>query len=176
MKLDYSLFSKRLFFRTLTKKDVGEKYLNWLKDNKVTRFLETRFENQTKKEIITYVKKSIKSNDTLLLGIFLKDQNIHIGNIKICSISWHHKHCTLGILIGDRQAHNQGYATETILRISQFCRNRLKMQKVCAGLYKNNIASKKAFKKAGFIVEGVQKQHWKEQNKRVDGLLMAKTF
>ena len=176
MKLLKPLISENLFFRTLTNKDVGAKYLKWLQDKRLTKYLEVRFEHQTKQKIKKYIEKCNKSYDTILIGIFLRKQKTHIGNIKICSISWHHKHCTVGILIGDRHAHNQGNATESISRITQFCRIQLKMKKVSAGLYKSNIPSHKAFRKSGFFIEAVLKKHWKEGKKWVDGLLMAKTF
>lgn len=174
MRLKKNLFSNRLVFRTLTKTDVGDQYLKWLRDKKITKFLEVRLQKQTKQTIRNNVNKHNCSSDSFLLGIFLKNQNLHIGNIKIYSISKYHKHCTIGILIGERQAHNQGYATESILRVSQFCKNNLNLKKISAGIYKNNIASRKAFQKAGFSVEAVQKRHRREGKKWVDSLLMAK--
>lgn len=174
MKLKQPLFSDRLLLRVLTKSDVGENYIKWLRNKKTTKFLEARLQKQTREKIESYVEKCRKCRSTFLFGIFLKKKKIHIGNIKLCSISRHHKHCTIGILIGERQAHNQGYATESILCVVRFCKIKLKMKKVLAGLYKNNKASQKAFSKAGFFVEAVQKKHWKMGNKWVDGLLMAK--
>ena len=49
-----------------------------------------------------YIKEKRNKFDCLFLGIFLKDANKHIGNIKLEPIDFENKKATLGILIGDK--------------------------------------------------------------------------
>ena len=50
--------------------------------------------------------------------------------------------------------------------ISQFGFNQLKLAKLSAGCYENNIGSKKAFEKSGYQIEGFFRNHVKLINGR----------
>ena len=42
------LSSQRLIYRTLSVEDVTQNYVDWLNDSEVNRYLETRYNHQTK--------------------------------------------------------------------------------------------------------------------------------
>ena len=63
------------------------------------------------------------------LGIFLKENNTHIGNIKIGNINHFHGYGDLGFLIG-KDHWNKGYGTESIKLATNYAFNQLKLHKV----------------------------------------------
>ena len=84
MRLDSPLGGDAIVLRTLAPEDVTAGYLAWLHDADVNRYLEVRFAPPGSiEELAAFVASANASDDTLLLGIFLRAARRHIGNIKL---------------------------------------------------------------------------------------------
>lgn len=166
--------TERLYLRTLKKDDASEGYLGWLKDEEITRYLEIRHSTQTIETIQSFVEKMRQSTEDLLLGIFIKDTDQHIGNIKLGPVSWRYKRAHIGIMIGEKDAWGKGYAPETINALCDYCKDDLGLRKVVAGAYISNQGSVKAFAKAGFDQEGHFKEYWVLDGKPEDEIFMGR--
>ena len=152
MITDGPIETARLLLRNLTGADVTQRYLSWLNDPEVLRYLEIRFSKVSDlKELGSFVNAVNKSTDTLMLGIFRKDTGQHIGNIKLGPIKFDHARAEIGFLIGDRLSWGAGYASEAIQAVAQFGLERLNLAKIGAGCYETNLGSMKALLKAGFL-------------------------
>lgn len=174
MILDVPINTERLILRTLGTDDVGQHYLDWMSDPEILRYLEVRFSvPQTIYELEKFVTHVNASDNELLLGIFLRDSQRHIGNIKLGPICKNHNRADLGFIIGERTAWGKGYATEAIAAVSRFALTELKLAKVTAGCYASNQGSARALAKAGFGQEGRLSSHWSVDGKREDGLLFG---
>ncbi len=160
MLLDTPLESARLRFRNLGPDDVSERYLSWLRDTDVAQYLEIRFAEQTMESTRAYIEQMNASVDSLFLGIFQREGDLHIGNIKLGSVDAHHRHEDFGIVIGDRSCWGRGYAAEAINTLTGYCFSVLKLHKLSCGLYAANEGSRRAFLKAGWFEEGRRRQHW----------------
>lgn len=160
MLLDEPIRTGRLVLRTLTPNDVSDRYLSWLRDPEVSRYLEVRFDPQGKESILAYVEAMNQSPDNLLLGLFLREGGTHIGNIKLGPIDPHHRRGDFGIIIGSRRHWGKGYATEAIKALTDHAFAALGLHKVSAGLYAANEGSRRAFLKAGWLEEGRRRKHW----------------
>ena len=148
------LETPRLYLRNLTENDVTPNYVSWLNDKEVNRYLESRYRNYSKDDLVQYVRYVNNQKQSSLFGLFLKKDNKHIGNIKIDGINDYHLRGTIGLLIGDKSQWGRGYATESIDAVSRYGFDNLNLLKVCAGCYESNIGSKRAFEKVGYKVEG----------------------
>ncbi len=173
MKLDRPIESTRLRLRALTPADVTDRYVSWLGDVEVTRYLEVRFTEQTVASVSAYVQQMNASPDDLLLGIFLKDAGDHIGNIKLGAVDRNHGRAEVGIVIGDRASWGKGFATEAIAALTGHAFEALDLHKVSCGLYEANEASRRAFLKAGWFEEGRRRQHWSCDGAWLDDVQMA---
>lgn len=175
MILDEPIHTLRLILRTLVLADVGERYLEWLGDPAITRFLEVRH-NQPRsiEDLNSFVQAMRDSDSDLLLGIFLKDSGRHVGNVKLGSIDRRYRRADIGFLIGERDAWGRGFATEAIIAASDLAFERLGMQKVTAGCYAGNAGSARALTKAGFVLEARLHAHWVIDGMQEDGLLFAR--
>lgn len=154
------LESGRLILRSIQLSDVSEKYLSWMTDPLVTCYLESRFQQQNLDSIKNYVMSFNNDNNNFFFIIIDKDKNEHIGNIKLGCINWTHGFGEIGLMIGDKTYWGKGYATEAILTITKFGFQKFKLNKLLAGCYENNVGSLKAFKKAGFEIEGISRNRY----------------
>jgi ribosomal-protein-alanine N-acetyltransferase len=158
-KLQQVLEGERISLRELRPSDVNANYYRWMNDPEVIRFLECRFATNSMDAIKDSVNKILRDRDSIFLAIMLKNENRHIGNIKIGPINRIHRFADVGLLIGERDCWGKGYATEALRLVKHYAFKTLNLHKLTAGCYEVNKGSEKAFKKAGFTVEGVRKKH-----------------
>ena len=83
-------------------------------------------------------------------------------------ISWKDRHAEIGILIGDEKSRGKGYATEAIRLVADHAFNKLNLRKLYTGMVKGNEASKRAFEKVGFRIEGTLREHFYLNGKYLD--------
>jgi ribosomal-protein-alanine N-acetyltransferase len=160
MILDNNLQTPRLNLRMLSAADASEEYLSWMRDPVVNQYLESRFSvPECTQDLVRFIEYVNASPDCLLLGIFLREDGRHIGNIKIGPVVKQHARAELGYLIGDRYAWNKGYGSEAIREMARYGIEELGMAKITAGIYETNIGSAKALLKAGFILEATVSSH-----------------
>ena len=174
MRLKKELNNNVIFLRNLQKEDATHAYLRWLSDPVVTAYLEVRFSPpQSLEELVSFVNETNESDDSLLLGIFLTENNQHIGNIKLGPINWNHLVGEIGFLVGDREQWGKGYASAAISLITEYAFSYLGLAKLTAGYVQENEGSRRALRKAGFVEEGRRASQALIAGERQDGILMG---
>jgi len=148
MKKVEKIVGEKIYLRPLTMKDVTEKYCGWLNDPEINKYLETR--SLTLEKLREYVKEKINKQDVLFCGIFDRDTNLHIGNVKLEPLDWINKKTIFGIMIGDRNYWGKGLGTEATKLISDYALNELQMNEVELGVIADNIKACKVYERAGF--------------------------
>lgn len=175
MKLESPLIGERLLLRNLGAEDATDRYLAWLSDAVVTRHLEVRFSPpDSVDDLVKFIFANNASSDTLMLGIFLRSDGRHIGNIKLGPINRHHGTGDIGLVIGDRSEWGKGHAHAAIELLTDYAFTRLNIAKLTAGCYADNEGSRRAFLKAGFFEEGRRVAQWLVDGRRQDGILLGK--
>ena len=154
------LAAVEIHLRELGPDDVTERYLAWLNDPEVKRYLETRHRRQDLEAIRAFVAHVNASEDEHLFGICLTADGRHIGNIKLGPIKANHSLADVSLFTGERDCWGQGYASEAIRLVSAFAIEELGLSKLAAGFYAPNEASISAFAKAGFSREGLRRKHY----------------
>lgn len=149
-----TIMSERLLFKTLSEKDVSERYVGWLNDPDVNRFLETRFSSQTIESCRKFVSDMENDPASFLFGIFNKETSEHIGNIKLGFINTNHRTGQLSFFIGEKSYWGKGFATESIRSLTKWGFDELRLERIEAGCYDTNMGSLRAMLKAGYSVEG----------------------
>lgn len=158
----------QLYLRKLSVQDATLQYYHWLQDEEVTKFLEIRFLDNSLDEIRQYILDTNSEAANLFLAICLKKNDSHIGNIKLGPIDSHHGFSPISLFIGDKSCWGKGYATKAITLLSRYAFESLNLNKIISGCYEPNIGSRKAFEKAGFTLEGVQKKQYLFEDQWVD--------
>lgn len=140
----------------MTVDDVTSTYLGWMRDPEATRFLEARFSEHTIESLRQFVVTMSERDDTVLLAIVALESDTHIGNIKIGPIDRHHGTADIGLLIGERDAWGRGYGTEAIKLATDYAFRELGLRKLTAGCYGANVGSATAFRRAGWVEDGMR--------------------
>ncbi len=172
MMTSVKIQGERLHLRALSPEDVTQSYLDWMRDPKVNRYLESRFSRHTLESLRSFVIAMNESPDNYLFGVFLEPRGEHIGNIKIGSISQHHRHADVGLIIGAKTAWGMGYGTEAIRLVTRHAFDHLGLNKLYAGMYAENAGSARAFLKAGYREIGVLKKHVLCDGRFIDSLMV----
>jgi RimJ/RimL family protein N-acetyltransferase len=172
--IDPRIEGERIYLRRLNDGDVSTTYLEWMNALEVNRYLESRFYEHTMESLRAFVATMASDLNNLFVGIFLKDGDRHIGNIKLGPINLWHGHADIGLLIGDRACWGQGYASEAIGILTDFAFEQIGLHRVTAGAYGDNEGSSRAFEKCGFTREGILRSHWLCDGEFQDGVCLGK--
>ena len=166
---------QRLYLREVNLSDVNENYWKWLNDPEVNQYLETRYIPQSLENIKSYVESMDGNPDEVFWAMCLKENDQHIGNIKLGPLNWYHRRADISLFIGEKEQWGKGLASEVISMVTNFAFNSLGLNKVSAGCYDVNIGSAKAFQKAGFEIEAELKNNLFFNGKFVSELCLALT-
>lgn len=159
--------------RCLRSDEAGHKYLSWLHDGEVNRYLEIRHSLPTSVADLAHFVDSVnQSTDSILFGIFLQD-GTHIGNIKLGPINSANRRADVGLLLGDKGQWGKGYATRAIRLVSDFAFRDLGLVRLTAGCHQPNQGSLRSFMKAGYQHEGTLDNYWQCEGQGVDGIMMG---
>jgi RimJ/RimL family protein N-acetyltransferase len=154
------LKGKNIFLGALSPKDRLEGYAGWINDQETTLFMGSGRFPTAAEDLRAYLKSYNNSKDGMILGIFSNKTAKHIGNITLHQIDWRNRNAEIGIIIGDKRSRGKGYATEAIALVTDHAFNKLNLHKLYTGMISGNEASKRAFEKVGFHVEGILKEHF----------------
>lgn len=162
------IVTERLLLRELEPSDCTAEYVGWLNDPGVTRFLETRHRRQDAVAVRAFVEAVAGRDDEYLLGIFLRPDNRHVGNIKVGPIHPIHRLADVSLLIGARDCWGKGLASEAIAATSLLAFKHLAVRKLSASMYAGNLGSTAAFIKCGYRREGLRRGHYDLDGTRSD--------
>ena len=157
------LETERLILSSVTIADCSENYLSWLNDTDVNMYLESGFYQHNMQVLVDFVNGYQSNKKAVFLVIRLKENNKHIGNIKIDKINYIHRNCEYGIMMGDKTEWGKGYAKEASIAIINYAFEELGLNKVNLGVIDSNDVAVKLYEKIGFVVEGVLKQNFYER-------------
>lgn len=149
------LQTNRLYLRPLTPDDASDRYIQWLNDPVVNRYLETK--SSSTDELRRYISDKQANPTCIFFGIFLKEDNRHIGNIKLDPVDLLKNEATIGILIGDRIWWGKGICTEVINEVVRFAFSEIYLKTLVLGVLSENTAAISCYKKAGFTIETTEK-------------------
>jgi len=136
--------------RALRPGEVTSAYVEGLNDPRVNRFIQSaQWERQTMDSAIAYVAANWADDRAVLFGIYT-DQILR-GTLRIHDMDWDLQSATMGIAIFDTKVWNRGLATATIEAGVRCVRDLLGLRCLRAGIDPENVASIRAFEKAGFV-------------------------
>lgn len=174
MILDAPIATDRLVLRPLTAADADGPYAAWMEDAEILRWLDVRFGPRDRAALTEFIETANAAPNVLLLAIVTRDDDRHIGNIKL-TVTERHRRADIGIIIGEKSHWGRGFAREAIEAIVEQARA-LGVERLFAGCVGPNLGSVGAFLKAGFEREGVQRAHWFDGETRHDVIMLGKVL
>ena len=163
-KLDLCVLDKNRHF---------DKCWQWINSLKITEFMGSNgvFPVPLSKEQEWFDKQNTDDKN-INLALETKEKK-HIGNIGLHQIDWIARHALAGIMIGEKEEWNKGYATEAEKLLLHHAFSNLNLNRIYAHVVTENTASVKAAEKAGFQKEGVLRQCVFKNNRYYDAFLLG---
>ena len=140
----------RTILKPLTESFCTQKYLSWLNDPEVYKYLSSGG-GCTMDQLVNFVRGKRLEN-IFFWAIIVKENDNHIGNIKIDKIDNKNLHGEYGIMIGDKSVWGKGYAAEVSKIVINFCFNVIGLMEVRLGVHKENFAAIKLYQNLGFSI------------------------
>jgi len=165
------LESERLILKPLGLPFLSQKYVNWMNDSDVNKFLSSGGGYSLDKLQIFLTE--VEKKDILFWAICIKNESKHIGNIKIDPVEIKHGICEYGIMMGDKNEWGKGFAKEASKLVIEFCFKSLNLRKMNLGVIESNKRAVKLYEKLDFVSEGKLINHVSSNGEFVNVLRMA---
>lgn len=164
---------KELYLRKITAEDISKIVLSWFNDKELMKFYTNSKKKITREILLKSIENGERNGNQFTYGIYhIEDQKL-IGTIKLGPINFNHKTSDLVALIGDRNYLGKGLSVEAIKLGNELAFKEFDIIKLHGGMYESNIPSIKAYRRAGWIVEGRLKGQFLVDKTREDRILVA---
>ena len=148
-----------------------DRYVGWLNDPQIVRFSEQRHRQHSLESCATYLD-GMHNSQGLFLSIELKGSELgHIGNISV-AIDVPNSTADLSIMIGEKRALGQGYATQAWRAVMKYLLIDAGIRKVTAGTMNVNEPMIRLMRRSLMQIDCVRPRHFLWEGVEVD-LLMA---
>jgi RimJ/RimL family protein N-acetyltransferase len=148
------LDGERVSLRGIRLGDCTDRYVAWLNDPDVNRYLETRWSVQDLDTVRQFVLDVHASGASTMLAIIDLADGRHVGNLKVGPVVAAHAYADVSYFIGEREAWGRGLAPDAIRVATAGAFERLGLHRLQAGVYEHNVASCRALERAGYTLDG----------------------
>ena len=147
----------KLSIRILQVEQMSQSIVDWYSNEEVVRYSDNQYRKFSFDGQCSYVQSCLENQDINLYGIF--DDTTHIGNITISGLTSYHRRAELAYFIGDTNYWGKGVASFAVAQIIEVANKEFNLNKLCAGIASENVASGKVLEKNGFVLEAIRKKH-----------------
>lgn len=152
MKLE----SERLYFKKLSLKELDGNYVSWLNDKEVCKFNSHCEVEYTKEMAIDFIKSLENDTSKVVYAVYLKENDVHIGNISLQEIDFKNKNAEIAYLFGEKQYWCQGYAKEASKILINLAFNEMNLHRLHFGTHIENTPMQRLGESLGFKKEGIK--------------------
>ena len=157
-KLQRNLLGSQFSLIPFTEEHISDRYIGWLNDPQINRFLEVRLVHQTYETVLEFVQSFYGSTEKYMWGVYLNESSTMIGTATLYNINRHHGSAEIGLLIGEMDYWGKGASMEAIGLIAQFAFETLGLRRLTGGNYASNHGMNFTYKQLGFSLEGKLRQ------------------
>jgi RimJ/RimL family protein N-acetyltransferase len=133
--------------------------MEWINEPEVTKNFATMSRQITREEELAFLQRTLAS-DTDRLYAIEDAEGRYVGNAGVHKIYWPAKNGRLGLVIGDRSLHGQGYGQEALRLLVALAFRQLALHKVWIVHFRTNERMAHLCRKLGFAVEGVLRDEY----------------
>lgn len=168
------IYGKRIRLRAVEREDV-KTFHTWVNDPEVTRGLAMYLPMSMNDELNWFESQGKRDPNEKTLAIEARKGKSWklIGNCGVFGIDWKNRSGELGIMIGEKDEWNKGYGAEVMMVLLRHCFETLNLNRAFLRVYEDNIRAVRSYEKAGFVLEGRQRQAVYKNGKYEDVLFMS---
>ena len=138
-------------FRNLVPSTDGlDEYLSWM-NSQENEFIESARKDFSIHELNEFVIEKNHLSNAILIGVFSRKGNEHVGNVKFEPIEFQLKTAWMGILIGNSNFRGKGFSQEIITASCDYLSRVHQIVEIYLGVHPKNIAAVNAYKKCDFV-------------------------
>lgn len=163
----------RLYLKEISIEDIAGSVMSWFDDEELMKFYTSSKNKITKEKLLSSIEEGKLNGNLFTYGIFTNDTNTLIGTIKLGPIHFVHKTSDLVALIGNKDYLRKGLSIDAIRLGNQLAFEKFDIRKLYGGMYESNIASIKAYTRAGWFIEGRLKGFYMVDGKNEDRILVG---
>ncbi len=150
---------------------VAEALARWSQDSEYARQLDSMpatpwSVKQTKEEIEKELEKEAPNDVSFMIRTLADDRLI--GFIGLEDIQWTHGDAFVGIGLGEPEYRGKGYGTDAMQVILRYAFTELNLHRVTLTVFEYNPRAIRSYEKAGFVIEGRQRQYLHRDGRRWD--------
>jgi RimJ/RimL family protein N-acetyltransferase len=164
--------TRRLLITPFSEKHLTPRYVAWLNDPELMQFSEQRHKTHTPESCRDYWRSFEGTPHYFWALEELEAGHRHLGNLN-AYVDPVNRLADVGILIGEKDSHNRGYALEALAAVFDFLFAGLGIRKLTQGTMALNAPMLRVMNKLGMVPDGVRKRHYLCQGQEVDVVHMA---
>jgi len=149
--------------------------MSWVNNPEITNTLGNSFIYPKTRLGIEKFLNSVMENNSEIKGFVISDKKTleYIGQIDLFRFDWINRLVAMQIVIGNKTFQNNGYGSEAIMLLIDFCFNTLNLNRIELELYSYNIAAHKCYLKCGFKEEGILRDKVYRNGQYWNSILMS---
>lgn len=170
---------KSKVYLTPIETDHIQKYIRYSSDPELLSTMGWKpFKPHQKQEFVDAVSKpslpQFCSEDSIILSIITRNDNIPIGFISLKGIDWSSAKAELAIAICDIQYRSGGYGTDALALGIDHAFRSLKLNSIYLSVFPSNMRAIRVYEKIGFkLVERSEKSWTMPDGEKLDMLIMS---
>ena len=154
----------------------AELLAGWSRDSEYARQLDSdpahpQSVRRAKEDIQKWMENESPDNFGFMVRTLADDRLI--GFVGLDGIRWTHGDTFVGIGIGDPEYRGNGYGTDAMRVILRYAFTELNLHRVSLDVFEYNPRAIRSYEKAGFVVEGRQRQALNRDGRRWDVIYMG---
>lgn len=155
--------------------ELGKSFSSWNRDSEFKRLLDfDPARLHSAKATKEWMEKHLETEkNTFWFSIRTLEDNRLLGDIDLSVTSWCDRDAFVGLGIGERDFWGKGYGTEAMKLILRYAFLELNLRRVTLNVFEYNERAIRSYEKAGFKLEGRQRQAIQREGRRWDIVYMG---
>ena len=149
-----------------------ELLFSWINDRQLVRF-SAAFRPIGKAEHDAWFDSLGNDPTKIIFAIRDLESQDLVGSVQIINLNQTHRNGEMVIRIGDPRFQGRGYGSAALRALLDYAWNKLKLHRLSAHVFKSNVRAIAAYKKVGFIEEGVLRESAFIEGRWEDVVLMG---
>ena len=166
------LRGKKVLLRAIERDDLPRlvEFANDLEVYAFSGYHAWRPQSEASREI-DFDKKVEQQSDDALFAIEV--DGVVIGDCGLTHVHNDHRHCMLGISIGNKDYWGKGYGEDVMTVLLDYAFDNLNMHRVHLGVFSTNPRARRLYTKLGFVDEGTDRESVFKDGRYIDNVRMS---
>lgn len=151
-------------------------FVKWLNDPEVIQYLSLfhPLSLAAEEQWFEAMLKKHPAEQVLVIEMRQGEESwLPLGNCSFMDLDWRNRSAEFGIFIGEKSYWSRGYGSEATRLMLQYGFGTLNLHRIWLRVFANNRRAIRAYEKAGYQQEGIQRQALFQEGRYIDVLVMS---